>query len=110
MHVAHTIVKAKKALIAFRLIKRFFSISEMRTLLDANFYSILYYNAVIWLTSSLGSDLRQSLFSIMANALRTCLRHDGFDISFEFIHRVNKKKYPKTNNALPTSDFAAQDD
>ena len=51
-HVAKAIVKAKKALIAQKLIKRFFSISEMRTLLDANFYSILYYNAVVWLTLS----------------------------------------------------------
>ena len=48
--VAQTVVQAKKALIALKLIKRFFSTSEMRTLLDANVYSILYYNAVIWLT------------------------------------------------------------
>ena len=41
-HVAQTIVKANKALIALRLIKRFFSISEMRTLFDANIYSILW--------------------------------------------------------------------
>ena len=95
MHVAQAIVKAKKALIALRLIKRFFNISEMRTLLDANFYSILYYNAVIWLTPMLHSELKQSLLSISANALRTCLRNDGFDISFEKIHKVHKKSTPK---------------
>ena len=94
-HVAQTIVKAKRALIALRLIKRFFSISEMRTLLDANFYSILYYNAVIWLTPHLSSDLKQNLLSISANALRTCLKHDGFELSFENIHKVHKKSTPK---------------
>ena len=66
----------------------------MRTLLDANFYSILYYNAVIWLTPSLSCELKQNLLSISANALRMCLRHDGFDISFENIHRVHKKSTP----------------
>ena len=96
MHVAQTLVKAKKALIALRLIKRFFSVSEMRTLLDSNFYSVLYYNAVIWLTPFLSCVLKQSLLSISANALRSCLRHDGFDISFEGIHKVHKKKYQNT--------------
>ena len=90
-HVAHTIVKAKKALIALRLIKKNFNSGEMRTLLDACFYSILYYNAAIWLLPSLNSDLKQSLLSILANALRSCVRHDGFDISFENVHKTNKK-------------------
>ena len=67
----------------------------MRTLLDACFYSILYYNAAIWLLPSLNSDLKQSLLSILANALRSCVRHDGFDISFENVHKTNKKSTPK---------------
>ena len=40
-------------------------------------------------------DLRQSLLSISANSLRTCLKHDGLDISFKKIHRVHKKSTPK---------------
>ena len=35
------------------------------------------------------------VLSISANALRTCLRNDGFDISFENIHKVHKKSTPK---------------
>ena len=27
--------------------------------------------------------------------MKTCLKHDGFDISFEKIHRVHKKSTPK---------------
>ena len=67
----------------------------MRTLLDANVYSILYYNAAIWLTPLLNNELKQSILSFSANALRTCLTHEGFDISFENIHRIHKKSTPK---------------
>ena len=47
IHIANAIGKAKKALFALRLIKRFFTKAEMRTLLDSNFYSVLFYNSVI---------------------------------------------------------------
>ena len=37
-HVASAITKAKKALFAIRSLRKFFNNSEMRTLLDTNFY------------------------------------------------------------------------
>ena len=89
IHIAKAISKAKKALYALRLLKKYFTNSEMRILLDAHFYSILYYNASIWLTPSLSSDLKQSLLSVSANVLRSCLMHEGFDISFENLHRTH---------------------
>ena len=93
-HVANTIAKARKSLYALRLLKKFFNNSQMRLLLDSHFYSILYYNAIVWLTPSLSSDLKQNLLSISASALRTCLSHDGFDISFENLHKTHKKCTP----------------
>ena len=42
IHVANTIGKAKKALFAIRLQKKYFNFSQIRTLLDSNFYSVLY--------------------------------------------------------------------
>ena len=69
--------------------------AEMRTLLDANFYSVLYYNSVIWLTPNLSPDLKQSLLSISACALRSCLIRGGLDVSFEKIHKDAKKCTPK---------------
>ena len=66
----------------------------MRVLLDAHFYSVLYYNASIWLTPSLSPDLKQSLLSVSANALRSCLTHAGFDISFDNLHKIHKKCTP----------------
>ena len=47
IHVANTIGKAKKALFAIRLQKKYFNFSQIRTLLDSNFYSVLNKNAVI---------------------------------------------------------------
>ena len=93
-HIASAIAKAKKALFALRSLKKFFNNHEMRTLLDTNFYSILYYNAVIWLTPNISCDAKHNLLSISANALRSCLMYDGFNISFENIHKVNLKCTP----------------
>ena len=89
-----TISKAKKSLFALRLLKRYFTNHKMRLLLDSNFYSVLYYNACIWLTPSIDSASTQSLPSLSATALRSCLMHDGFDVSFEKLHVTHKKCTP----------------
>ena len=66
----------------------------MRKLLDSNFYSILYYSAVIWLTPAILAVMKQSLLSISANALRTCVMFKYTDISFDNIHKMCKKCTP----------------
>ncbi len=94
IHVAKTISKAKKALYALKMIKKFFTKNEMRKLLDSNFYSILYYNAVIWLTPNLKSDLKQDLLSASACALRSCLTGSEPEISFLRLHKIHMKCTP----------------
>ena len=94
-HIAKTISKAKKSLFALRLLKKYFSPDEMKILLDSKFYSILYYNAVIWLTPSISAAMKQSLMSISANALRSCTPINFDEISFERIHLLCKKSTPK---------------
>ena len=91
---SQSIAKAKKSLYALRLLKRNFNNQEMRALLDANFFSILYYNSVVWLTPNLCPEMKQSLLSISANALRTCLNL-SYDLSFENVHKLSKKCTPK---------------
>ena len=61
VHVANAISKANKALYTLRMILKKITRSKMRTLLDSNFYSVLYYNAVIWLTPNLKSYLNYTL-------------------------------------------------
>ena len=95
LQVASCISKAKKKLFALRLRKRFFRPDQMRVLLDSQFYSILYYNSVIWLTTDLNAPMKQNLFSISANALRTCLTRENYDVSFESLHVKCKKCTPK---------------
>ena len=66
----------------------------MRMLLDSNFYSILNYNAVLWLTPELSSVMKQALLSISANVLRSCMMSRNSDISFVTIHTLCKKCTP----------------
>ena len=93
-HVASCINKAKKKLYALRLLKKYFTPEQMRILLDSQFYSVLYYNSVIWLTSELSATLKHNLMCISANALRSCLMSDNYDVSFENIHLKCKKSTP----------------
>ena len=92
--VANSICKAKKALFALRLLRKFFNDQEMRLLLDSYFYSVLYYNAVLWLTPELSSPMKQALLSISANALRSCMMSNCFEISFVRIHSLCHKSTP----------------
>ena len=92
--IANCINKAKRALFALRLMKKFFNPIEMRTLLDSYFYSVLYYNAVIWLQPEIGPVMKQKLMSISACALRLCSNNQNNVISFEKIHEINKKCTP----------------
>ena len=66
----------------------------MRKLLDSYFYSVLYYNDVIWLIPEIGSVMKQKLLSISACALRTCLMSNNREISFEKVHELHKKCTP----------------
>ena len=91
VQIANCINKAKKKLFALRLLKKYFTPEQMRTLLDSQFYSVLYYNSVIWLTSDISASLKHNLMSISANALRSCLMKENYDVSFENIHLKCKK-------------------
>ena len=102
--IANTVKKAKFALNAIKLIRKYFSPTEIKTLLTANFFSILYYNSEIWHLPTLNSKLKQTLLSASSNALKLCL--DNYDpmISFVQIHslagRATPEKYCNYKHAL----------
>ena len=52
------------------------------------------YNTVIWLTPTISPVMKQSLLSVSANALRSCLYCEP-EISFESLHLKCKKCTPK---------------
>ena len=67
--------------------------TEMRL---SNFYSILYYNSVVWLTPNLKSESKHDLLSTSALALRSCLfLANCNEISFINIHKFHKKCTPE---------------
>ena len=66
----------------------------MKTLLDSYFYSVLYYNSSVWLTSDLKVNVKQNLLSISANALKSCLWLGRDIISFDELHKINGKCTP----------------
>ena len=64
--------KAKKALLAIKLIKKHFSPLDIKALLTTNFYSILYYNSEMWQIPTLKPNLKNLSLSTSANALKLC--------------------------------------
>jgi hypothetical protein len=86
-HVSFSIKKSNRALCALQLIKRYLTPKIMRTLLLSNYYSILYYNSEICLSSLLHNDSKHQLLSASANAIRSCMPVPNCCISFELIHK-----------------------
>ena len=68
----NVITKSSKAKHAIILIRKYFSKSELSTLLTFKFCSILYYNCDVWLILSLKPQLKQLLLSASAKALQIC--------------------------------------
>ena len=76
------------------MIKRFFSSTELKILLDSFFFSVLYYNSEIWLLPTLKSGQKQQLLSASANALRLLNYQNNPYISFDDLHKNNNKSTP----------------
>ena len=93
-HVALTIKKANGALNAIKLIKRFFTQTELIQLLTSNFYSILYYNSEIWHLNNLNVRLKQLLLSASAKAIKVCLRYPDPLLSYIKLHEIVKRATP----------------
>ena len=74
---------------AIRLIKSYFTPTELRTLITSNFYSVLFYNAEIWLLPKLNKILKTNLLSSSANALKICTPYYDYTMSFNFLHTIN---------------------
>ena len=92
-HVAKAIGKARKSLHAIKLIRRYFTVDELRGLITSNFYSVLYYNSEVWLLLTLKASIKQKLLSASSEALRLCSRMD-WTTSFEMLHTINKRATP----------------
>jgi hypothetical protein len=70
--IQNAITKSKKALHAIYLIRKHFTKTELLQITTSNYYSILYYNAEIWLTPTLNNNSKRALMSASAAPLKLC--------------------------------------
>ena len=117
--VARTISKANRALNGLKLIRKYFSTNELISLVTSNFYSILYYNAEVWLLESLNVKLKKNLMSASGNALRMCWHYRKNEESFVNLHQISNRATPEQmskyklalalyrtfNNQLPVNEW-----
>ena len=96
-HIETAVKKSKKALQAIKMIKPFMNKSELLTIIKSNFYSILYYNAEIWLIPALKVQLKKQLLSASASPLKLCYYGYNQDVSYEKLHETVKYPTPKQN-------------
>ena len=94
-HIAYCISKSNKALLAMKLIKRYFNTNELLQLITSNFYSVLYYNCEIWQIPSLKTNLKRKLLTASAKAIKMCLNYDTSNISYENMHEIVHRSTPE---------------
>ena len=94
-HVSKQINKANKALHAIKMIRKYFSDTEMLTLLTSNYYSVLYYNSEVWHLPNLKPQIKQLIFSASAKALKLTQRRPDQMESFLNIHHTAKRATPE---------------
>ena len=94
IHISNQINKANKALYAIKLIKKYFTQTEILTLITSNYFSILYYNSEICHLPTLNPEIKQHLLSATANALKLAQRHPDRMESFINIHNTLKRATP----------------
>ena len=93
-HINKAIGKANKALNAIKLIRNFFTTTELVSLITSNFYSVLYYNSEVWHVHSLKQYDKKQLFNASSRALRLANHYRDPMISFQNLHKKLKRATP----------------
>ena len=68
--------------------------TETKMLLTSNYFSILYYNAEIWLSEGLHARQKQQILSASGNALKILENKSDIRISFLQRHRIINRATP----------------
>jgi len=92
--VDNVISKCNRALHAINLIKHFFNTDERLHIINAFFYSKLYYCSVVWLNQLITSTSKKKLKSISARALRLVTGDDYMMFSFDELHCMFNRATP----------------
>ena len=92
--VQNSVNKSKKALHAIYIIQKYFNKNQLRAIIIANYYSILYYNAEVWLLPSLKPALRQQLLSASSAPLKIITNNYNYLVSYNSLHYLNQRATP----------------
>jgi hypothetical protein len=82
------------ALHAVRLIKGYFTPMNLKNLITANFYSILYYNTEIWHLPTLNPILKNHFLAASATALKLYNPSYNKSMSYTTLHSINNRATP----------------
>ena len=93
-HIEQTVIKTRKALQAIYLIRKFFNKKELLILITSNYYSILYYNADIWLIPSLSLNAKNQLMSASAAPLKLVCCNFDHHVSYQRLHNICGRATP----------------
>jgi len=96
-HVKNLSKSCDKISMGFNILKKYFTLSELITLVTSLFYSKMYYASEVWLSTNLTIQSQKLLMSMSSKILKTisgikCNQEDG--ISYVDLHR-------KLNRATP---------
>ena len=92
--VSRAIKGANKSLQAIKLIRKYFTSTEVVQLLTSNFYSKLYFGSEIWHIPTLNYHCKRMLLSASANALKLCNSNYDPNISYIDLHILHKRALP----------------
>lgn len=117
--VSRAIKSSNTSLQAIRMIRKYFTTSEIKTLLTSNYFSKLYYGSEVWQTPKLNANSKKQLLSASANAIKLCETHYNPEISYINLHRKHDRALPNQfymyrhslllfklfNNMIPENDW-----
>ena len=86
--------KSRLALNAIKLISKYFNKTQLIQIITSNYYSILYYNAEIWLLPSLSPSIKQKMLSASAAPLKLTVSNYTSMISHNSLHYLNNRATP----------------
>ena len=88
--------QSNSSLYAIKLIRKYFSIDEVRNLLTALYYSKLYYGSEIWHLPGLTLKLKKNIELASANACKLCLPRENVHLlTHTEIHSQAKRAMPE---------------
>ena len=93
-HVQNVKKKLKKVLQSIYLIKKYFKKEDLLSIITSNYYSVLYYNADIWLLPTLSVNIKTQILAASAAPLKLISANYEQRLSYDRLHRINNRANP----------------